>query len=124
MGHLLNSPKVPIGHPIPPATRMLSIPEPVRFSFEYHWVAGNLKNQVWSNVLDIPEKLGKAGHESRIFTSKNKTQIPGSTQEKIQQFYPTQTRLLPKFCSIPAPNPSDIENIARIANAVQVSSVY
>ena len=34
---------MPIGHPIPTATRMLSIPEPVRFSFEDHWVAGNLK---------------------------------------------------------------------------------
>ena len=98
---------MPIGHPIPPATRMLSIPGPVRFSFENNWVAGNLKNQVWSNVLDIPEILGKAGHESRIFTSKNKTQIPGSTQEQgknqqisdqiFQQFYPTQTRLLPDF---------------------------
>ena len=94
---------------------MLSIPEPVRFSFENHWVAGNLKNQVWSNVLDNPEILGKKqdmNHESLPPKIKQKFQeVPkskGMTSKYLIKYFNNSTQSQPACYLTFSSNMSDL----------------
>ena len=51
----LSAQRVPKLDPLP---NIFSIPDPARFSFENHWVVGNLKYWVLSAILGKPEASG------------------------------------------------------------------